>query len=363
LSSRLSIRYSFIVGFLFAHIGEFSFVLAKSGAAEGLMTPYLFQLFLDVSILSMALVPPVSLLAEPLARLVNKLPLPLTLKAGWGQLSQPPQIKKKDHVIIVGFGIPGRNLAHSLREAEIPYVVIEMNPDTVKTQKGHGEPIFYGDASHESILFHAGITHAKAVAVVVNDAASAFRIVENARKINPSLYIIVRCQRVQEMKLFVEAGASDVIPDEFGTSIEIFTRVLKLLKVEPENIDRLISEMRLEGYELLRQEFLEPYALAEARDVLGHYRLKSIPLPSSSDLVGMTIEQSGLKRECGVSILLIKRKGATISNILAQTVLEADDILVLMGSRESLNKADRYLKDHEKNNGGLTYFSKTDTPR
>ena len=93
----------------------------------------------------------------------------------------------KQHVIIVGFGISGRNLARSCKLAGIPYTILEMNPDTVKEQKLLGEPIQFGDATHLSILEHVNLTEAKALAVLVNDPLAARGIVKIARMANAFL--------------------------------------------------------------------------------------------------------------------------------------------------------------------------------
>ena len=158
-----------------------------------------------------------------------------------------------NHVVIVGFGISGRNLARSCKLASIPYAILEMNPDTVKDQKRNGEPIHFGDATHLSVLEHLHIQDAKALAVLVNDPIAARRIVKIAREANPSLYIIVRARYVQEMELMNKLGADEAIPDEFGTSVEIFSRVLRQYHVPDEEINAFIADIRADGYEMLRE--------------------------------------------------------------------------------------------------------------
>ena len=49
----------------------------------------------------------------------------------------------------------GRNLARVLRGAGIPYVVLEMNSDTVREMKKKGEPIYYGDGTSKEMHLRA----------------------------------------------------------------------------------------------------------------------------------------------------------------------------------------------------------------
>jgi len=59
-------------------------------------------------------------------------------------------------VIIVGFGLNGRNVSRVLSASGIPFVVLELNPETVRIEKKRGVPILYGDASKESVLATCG---------------------------------------------------------------------------------------------------------------------------------------------------------------------------------------------------------------
>ena len=110
----------------------------------------------------------------------------------------PP--RRERHVIIIGFGLNGRNLSEGLKEASVPYVVLEINNDTVIQMKKKGEPIFYGDGTSPEILHKLGIATARMLVVAISDPASTRRIVQIARKENPRLYIIVRTRYTAEVE-------------------------------------------------------------------------------------------------------------------------------------------------------------------
>ncbi|MBS0636102.1 MAG: cation:proton antiporter [Verrucomicrobia bacterium] len=237
------LRIAVVSAIALSQIGEFSFVLAKAGIENNIGLQYYYQLFLAVSLFTMAITPFMMLVAPHLANLAMMMPLPTKMKTGLFQLPELVEHQKKDHVVIVGFGISGKNLAGSCRYAGIPYTIIETNPDTVHSERKRGEPIHFGDASHEAVLNHAHIKQAKVLAVLVNDSHAALRIVKNARKLNPNLFIISRTRYVQDVALFSKGGSDDIIPDEFGASIEIFTRVLRKFNISTEEIDTYTSRL------------------------------------------------------------------------------------------------------------------------
>ncbi len=342
LAVGLPLRSAVIAGLSLAQIGEFSLVLCKQGLDVGLVDNYFAQIFLDISVLSMAITPLLINIAEPVAQTLLKLPLPARLKTGIDHTHE--KIHYHDHVMIIGYGISGKNIVRSLKEASIPYVILEMNSETVKREKKLGQPIHYGDASHETVLTHLGIHHAKALAVVINDVVAAKKTVEVARKINPSLYIIVRTPRVSDMNDFFKLGATDVIPDEFGTSIEIFSRVLRLFQVTSDEIDRLIASLRHEGYDLIRDYYREPSSLKEFHQELSEVKLETFKIEKNSPLIGKTVLSSNIKNKYDLTVMMIKRGEMTLSNIHADTKFELDDRVVLMGQYQNLKRAYELFK-------------------
>ncbi|MEW6374783.1 MAG: cation:proton antiporter, partial [Thermodesulfobacteriota bacterium] len=221
------IRVSLQTGLHLAQIGEFSFVLATTGKSAGLITESLYQLFLSASVLTMLLTPFI-LRASPgisvwmsSKRLLERLD---RMRKRTEKEGLPA--KREGHVIIVGFGLNGRNLAEVLKETSVPYVVLELNIDTVLEMKKRGEPIFYGDGTRLEILHKLGLATARLLVIVISDPASTRRIVQMARKENPRLYLIVRTRYTAEVEDLLKLGANEVIPEEFETSIEIFAKVL-----------------------------------------------------------------------------------------------------------------------------------------
>jgi len=239
----LPIRLAILVGVTLSQVGEFSFVLLKSGAVYSLGTEYHSQLFLSVSLFTMAMTPLCINLGNSLIKFLHLLPLPDYWKAGLSQQNhlEVPQIQ--DHVIIVGYGIIGKNVVQACKQANIPYLILEMNSETVKEEKLKGEPIFFGDATHEIVLEHAHIKDARVVAIGINEAIAALQITSHVHALNPNAYVIVRSRYLMEVQPLLDAGANEVVAEEFGASIEVFSRILGHYHIEESQIDKVIKEL------------------------------------------------------------------------------------------------------------------------
>ena len=333
------IRTAVLVGIGLSQIGEFSFVLAKTGVQHGLGSDYYYQIFLATSLLTLIISPILINLSPRIASWISLFPFPEKLRTGLrGQMVDEKKLFQ-NHVIIVGFGISGRNLARSCKLAGIPYNILEMNPDTVKEQKIQGEPIQFGDATHISVLEHLHIQEAKAIAILVNDPIAARRIVKIAREANPLLYIIVRARYVQEMPLMKKLGADEAIPDEFGTSVEIFSRVLRQYHVPDEEINAFITEIRADGYEMLRDQNPTAAKLSEIKLNLANVEIGSFRLHPNSPLVGKILSESQLRNLYGMTVLLIRRNSHVLSNPAPDTELMANDVIVVVGEKVPIKKA------------------------
>lgn len=249
----LSFRTALLVGFSLAQVGEFSFILSRFGLEDGLISANTYQLFLAASVISMAATPFIIAAAPRLADLILKLPLPDRIAAGFYPVQQTAKAERKDHLIIVGFGVNGRNVARAAKISSIPYVIIEMNPATVRTEQNKGEAIFYGDATREAVLKHAGIETARVIVVAIPDAAATGRIADLVQLLNSNVHVIIRTRFLHEVDRLYQLGADEIIPEEFETSIQIFSRVLQQFSVSEDRIEKVIAEIRSECYGVFRK--------------------------------------------------------------------------------------------------------------
>ena len=326
------LRVSILAAMSLAQIGEFSFVLARSAVNSGLMDNDGYQMFLAASIVTMMLTPTVMEIAPKVASFVSRhMHMPVDEEAA----AQRDE-SLKDHLIIVGFGVGGKHLARTAREAGIPYVILEMNPDTV-SRYGGKEPIHGGDASKPLVLEHFGIQSARVIAVVISDPSAVRAITAVARKLNPKVHIVVRTRFLGEVDALRRLGADDVIPEDFETSIEIFSRVLGHYLVPRQTIERFVNSIRHEYYNMARQLRMTGMDLPSLADeVLTGLEVVACKVEPGCALDGKRLMDTSLRKKYGVTVVGIRHAGQIIPSPGGDAFLHSDDTVFLFASPASL---------------------------
>jgi len=342
-----------LAGVAVSQIGEFSFVLAKEGRVAGLLPDLLYQQFLGVAVITM-LVTPFLLHGGPalLDTLEKVLPLDRVLPGFRPRAFAPVQDPVKDHVVIAGYGLNGRNLAAALRAIHAPYLIVELNAQTVRKARTEGEPAFYGDATREEILRALGIDRARMFVIAISDPSATRRMVRVAREINPKLHIIARTRYVIEIPELTRLGANVVIPEEFETSIEIFARVLAHYNVPRDEIERLVGEIRASHYQALRPEGAGGDArprltLSGTLGAMPQMHIERIVLVEKAPAVGQTLAETGLRSKTGALVLAVRRGESDLATPGADFELAAGDVLVVVGQPDQIKGANRLLTGTE----------------
>jgi len=330
------LRTSILVGLALGQVGEFSFILSKTGVEHGLLAGNIYQMFLAVSVLSMAATPFIITLAPRLADIILRLPLPKRLISGFYPVSEIKVENKKHHLIIIGFGVNGRNVARAARVSGIPYAIIEMNPETVRSEQAQGEPIYYGDSTQEVVLQHANIKDARIVVAAINDPTATRRITEIIRRLNPEVHLIVRTRYLQEVKPLYELGADEVIPEEFETSVEIFIRVLAKYFIPRDEIERLVAQVRSDGYEMFRSLSKESSSFSDLKLHLPDVEISTLRVAERSPLVGKSLAEIELRKKYGVTVLAIRRDSQILSNPNVNMPFCANDVLFVLGPTDRI---------------------------
>ena len=247
-------RPAILTGIALAQVGEFSFILAKVGKEVSLLSGESFQVFLTVSVLTLILTPFLIQASPRLARRAE------AFQRLWRWLPDrapdSPEVTHRhlrDHTIIAGYGVNGRNLAKVLRETEVPFVVVEMDGETVRQEQTKGAPISFGDVTHPQALRRLGIQQARTLVLAISDPIATRRAVKVARQLNPDIHIIARTRYLREIEDLRAMGADQVVPEEFETSIEIFSLVLQHYRIPLRVIAEKAERIRKEGYALLRK--------------------------------------------------------------------------------------------------------------
>ena len=331
-----------------AQIGEFSFVLAKSGRSVDLLPDTDYQSFLAASIISMMATPFMIAAAPRFGYFVQTIfkdrKTDETVENGEEDIHLTSSGGLNNHVIIVGYGLNGRNLARVLRAVLVPYTILELNADVVRDAKEKGEKINFGDATRREVLHHAHIENANALVLAMSDPQAARRTVRQARSLNENIYIVVRTRYTSEITELLELGADEVIPEEFETSIEIFSRVLLRYGVDRYTIESQIERIRRQGYEMLRSPSLQRVQMSNLNAALQSATTENIKLNENSPVIGKTLGDLNLRNQTGATLIAVVRGEETKIGPGANYKLESGDILILFGKSESIERAVKILQ-------------------
>jgi CPA2 family monovalent cation:H+ antiporter-2 len=334
----LGLRTSVRAGLAVAQVGEFSFVLAQAGVALGLLDATLYQVFLTVAVTSMFATPFLFAAARPVADRLLAVRLPGWVLEGRRPTPPPPE-PPGDHVVIVGHGLNGRNLARVLRAVEIPYLIVEMNPERVWEARGKGEPILYGDGERPEVLEHLRLDRARALVVVISDPSATRRIVAQTRTRWPHLTIIARTRYLVEVEELYELGASEVVPEEFETSIEVFSKVLATYDVPRTLIAQQIEQVRRDHYAVLRDSDIRGHRLGRLGTMLAELDVEPYTVTENSSSRRRSLAELDLRRRTGATVIARVRDGATLANPGGDETIEAGDTLVLLGTNAQVELA------------------------
>jgi len=219
----------------------------------------------------------------------------------------------KDHFIICGFGRIGSIVANELQRQNVPFVVIERDPERLQEAMDRGALAVEADASREEVLERVGINRARGlIAAVGTDAENVYAVL-SARVMRPDLFIVGRAESEDATIKLKRAGA-----------------------------DRVISPYQIGAVQMaqtaLRPAVVDFVALATSSDNL-ELAMEEIPVGGSSPLADQTVLASNLRQRFGIIVVGIQRAGGRMEfNPEPETVIRRGDKLVVLGRPDSLKR-------------------------
>jgi len=232
---RLPLRVGILTAASLSQVGEFAFVLLLAASGTNLLEEPFKSNFTVAIILTMVATPFGLALGPHLASGLGKLN-PLTRLL---QVRTTEEMREtgslRNHVIIAGYGLTGRNLARSLKQIGTRYTIVDINTENVRDAARQGEPAFFGDVTSAEVLEHLGVADASEIVIAINDPDATARAIGAARLAAPDLRITVRTSYDADVKRLEEAGATHVVAAEAAAADTIIDRVLRNLGGTPEN--------------------------------------------------------------------------------------------------------------------------------
>lgn len=339
-------RTIILTGLSLFQVGEFAFILSKVGINYQLLDVETNQYFLSISIVSMLLTPFVIIFSDSIT---NKL---LGVSKKIGIQSELVAINENEivvsdslenHLIIIGYGVNGSNLAKAATSSNIPFIVIEFDAEIVKREREKGLPIIFGDATQDHILEKVYLQNARAAVIAISDNQATKTIVKNVRTHSDSLYLVVRTRFIKEISELFALGADEVIPEEFETSVQIFTHVLHNFLVPEDDIDQIVDKVRADNYQLFKGELKQPRSFKPNN--LADFNITCISMSAdSNEFLGKPLYELHLRTTYGINILGIKRRDQLMQNIQPDDVLLQGDKVYIQGKQSNIEHFYKLVK-------------------
>lgn len=332
---RLSWQASVFTGVALSQVGEFGLVLVKEATTLKLITQEQRGMLIAASLATMILTPLLLML----------------LRATWPKRRQEVQADVDaeladtldKHVILVGYGINGRNVARALQFLGVKFVVVEMNQQTVRKERENGIPICYGDATSHILLELLHVDRARVFITAIADAAVTRTIVAQARHANSKMKVIARTRYIAEIAQLRELGADIVVPEEFETSIELFGRILLAYDIPEFQVEQEKRRLRNEEYKALLQDTIKP--VISWADFFSGLQIERVLLEEGWKGAEKTLGELHLRVKTGTTVLAVLRGEHVHSAPEGGFRLAASDTLVLAGDAQAIQKAKVLLRD------------------
>ena len=323
-----------------APAGEFGFVLLARAGTLDLVPDRALQIVLAAALISMLLAPVIVARSERIV-LYWFASEWLARAMAVTQMSIRT-METEGHVIVCGYGRSGQNLARFLEGEEIRVVALDIDPQRVVAASTAGDSVVFGDATRRDVLIAAGLHRASAVVVSFSDVAQALHILSHVRDLEPSLPVIVRTHDDTDLDRLRHAGAAEVVPEILEGSLMLASHAMLLLGVPLTRVLGQLREVRRQRYQLMRGFFPGSTDVDEAAHDLSQPRLKSVLLSATAHAVGQTLEELEIE-ETGAQVTSIRRRDTRVVHPAAETRLEANDVVVLLGTPEALGRAEMRL--------------------
>jgi voltage-gated potassium channel len=237
------------------------------------------------------------------------------LEGGFGDILGRRRMKEKiaslkRHVILCGYGKVGHEVARVFESEGTPFIIVEMDQATVSRAVENGYLCIQGNATSDDVLKEAGIERARALVAALGSDADNLYITLSAKEMRPDLFIVARASTEESEPKLLRAGA-----DRIMSPYRIGGRHMAMLTLRPLVVDFVDTTMLSRGRELV---------------------LENIKVSSGSPVEGKTVKEGS---QCcgGAAILAVRKKdGRLLTNPAQDTLLDLEDELVIIGTRNQL---------------------------
>lgn len=322
-----------VVGLGLAQVGEFSFLIARTGVGSGGLSEEQYGMALTMTLVTMMLSPSLARLAGP-------------LYAGWCRLRQSAVRVETfnlledlgGHVVVIGYGRSGKAAATVMRQVDVPFVVIEIDHSLAEEAREAGLPTVWGDTSHIEVLDAAGVRTARLMLVAVSDAVSARAAVEKARAVNPDLRIVARALYPEHLAELANLGVYEAVQPEMEAGLEMVRQVLSHFGKPAAEVQRFTDAVRNDLYGPMWEGGLS----SRYHSILGELGPEQSPVsiewftvPAGSGRgEERTVGELEIRTATGAAVVAVIHGRAVDPRPGPESRIHPGDRIALLGSRE-----------------------------
>lgn len=336
---KSSPKDAWAAGLKLSQMGEFSFVIAALAAQNSIITQTESSVIISIGVLSMGLTP---WLINNSDRFANWVVQGSSEHALASSALSDEQSNIVDHVVIAGFGRVGQSVARMLKLEGIKYIAIDIDAIRVQESRQAGEPIIYGDASKRDLLKSARLANAQLVLISFDNHDKALKVTNAVKDLKPDTQIVVRTRKDYQVDDFYNAGVAQVVPEIQEGSLMLVSQVLHYSGVPMSRILKRVRNERKKGYQHMHGFF--PGETTEitygTKDKLEF--MHAVVITSDAFAVGKTLKELDMVRK-RITVAGIRRNGQEEESPSEQTIVQANDVLVISGKPRRIERIEKYL--------------------
>jgi voltage-gated potassium channel len=225
----------------------------------------------------------------------------------------------RNHIIVCGYGRVGRRAGEELREAGVPYVVLDFSEEALEHAREDDVLFVDGSGSEDEDLVKAGLDRARGIIVASDDDGDNLYIALSAKARRPDVIVIARGSSEEAERKLKLAGADRVV-----TPYTTAGRVMAQLMIKPQVTS-----------------FVNAMTSSEAPDL----NFEEIEVTSSSGAVGLTIGALNISSQTGANIVAVRKLGGALElRPTKDTLLEESDVIVGLGSPAEIKKLEEMFE-------------------
>lgn len=325
-----------------AQAGEFGFVLLTLAGGVNLLSPAAIQIILDTMLLSMLIAPFLIQHTEAIVRRIA--PSEWMNRAMQIHQIAVQSLSADANIIICGYGRSGQSLARFMKQENVQFIVLDLDSRRVREAAAAGENVVYGDAARREVLLAAGLMRAKTLVVTYDDSHSALKILHIVNELRPDLPVVVRSADETHIEALKQAGAAEVVADVLEGSVMLASQALLMSGIPLNRVVRRLQENRARRYSMFSPYIpITIHVMNEGTDNLQP-RFHSVLLGERDSAVGKTLDEINLEK-VNVEVNAVRRRNMRGNQPAGNMIIQAGDVLVLLGQPKQLAIAKKYLHD------------------